>query len=52
MHADTIVNTTHFFKKSVMVPLKEDDDGNQFEPQNTAHPFMRGIMKFDDYNYK
>jgi hypothetical protein len=35
-----------------MVPLKEDDDGNQFEPQNTAHPFMRGIMKFDDYNYK
>jgi len=27
LHADTVVNTTHFIKKSVMVPLKVDDDG-------------------------
>lgn len=52
LHADTVVNTTHFIKKSVMVPLKMDDEGNQTEPANTLHPFMRGIMNFDDYNYR
>ena len=35
-----------------MIPLKIDEDGNQIEPLNTKHPFMRGIMTFDDYNYK
>jgi hypothetical protein len=47
-----VVNTTHFIKKSVMVPLKVDDDGYHTEPGNTEHPFMRGIMQFDDYNYR
>jgi hypothetical protein len=28
LHVDTIVNTAHFIKKSIMVPLKIDDDGN------------------------
>lgn len=32
LHADTIVNTTHFIKKSVMIPLSVDDEGNQNEP--------------------
>ena len=34
-------------KKSIMIPannIVEDD-------QNVKHPFMRGIMTFDDYNY-
>lgn len=52
LHADTIVNTTHFMKKSIMVPLKENEDGNLTEPMNSQHPFMRGILQFDDYNYE
>ena len=53
LHADTVVSTTHFIKKSVMVPINEDNDGNLVSnDQNTSHPFMRGIMQFDDYNYK
>lgn len=52
LHADTVVNTTHFIKKSIMIPLAVDDEGHQCEPQNLNHPFMRGIMQFDDYNYK
>ena len=52
LHADTLVNTTHFIKKSVMVPLALDDEGKEVEPANVQHPFMRGIMNFDDYNYK
>jgi len=28
LHADTFVNTTHFMKKSVMVPITVDEDGN------------------------
>jgi len=35
-----------------MVPLTIDDNGRKMEPANTCHPFMRGIMTFDDYNYK
>ena len=42
LHADSVVPTTHFIKKSVMVP---DED---LAPCN---PFNRGIMQFDDYNY-
>jgi hypothetical protein len=52
LHADTIVNTTHFMKKSILVPLKENEDGNLTEPANAHHPFMRGILQFDDYNYE
>lgn len=35
-----------------MVPINSDEDGNITEPINIQHPFMRGIMNFDDYNYK
>lgn len=35
-----------------MVPLKTDEDGNQSDPPNAQNPFMRGILNFDDYNYK
>lgn len=31
--------------------MKQDDDGN-FEEADAYNPFMRGIMEFDDYNYK
>jgi len=34
-----------------MVPVTIDDEGKVKEPENTKHPFMRGIMHFDDYNY-
>ena len=40
-------------KKSIMVPLVEDDAGVTKEvSKNIYHPFMRGVMDFDDYNYK
>ena len=51
LHADTIVNTTHLIKKAVMVPLQTDDEGREVEQANAEHPFMRGIMTFDDFNY-
>lgn len=36
LHADTVVNTTHFIKKSVMIPLGQDEDGTCYEqPSNT-----------------
>ena len=35
-----------------MVPQDEDELGNQVEQTtHSNHPFMRGIMNFDDYNY-
>lgn len=33
------------------MPSKLDEDGHLREPANQNHPFMRGIMNFDDYNY-
>jgi hypothetical protein len=51
LYADTAVQTTHMLKKSVMIPLKHDEDGKAIEAANISHPFMRGIMEFDDYNY-
>jgi hypothetical protein len=27
LHADTTINTTHFIKKAVMVPLDLDEEG-------------------------
>jgi len=35
-----------------MVPITIDEEGKVNEPSNQKHPFMRGIMNFDDYNYK
>jgi len=51
LHVDSIVQQTHFIKKSVMVPIKIDEEGRIKEPDNPEHPFMRGIMNFDDYSY-
>ena len=34
-----------------MVPIKIDEEGRIKEPDNPEHPFMRGIMNFDDYSY-
>jgi len=35
-----------------MVPFEVDEFGQSLTPENQKHPFMRGIMNFDDYNYK
>jgi len=35
-----------------MIPLEIDDDGAVLKPNNVTHPFSRGIMEFDDFNYK
>ena len=51
LHVDSLVQQAHFIKKSVMVPIKVDDEGKVKEPDNPEHPFMRGIMNFDDYSY-
>ena len=50
LFADSIVQTTHLLKKSVMIPMKYDDDENLIEV-DAYNPFMRGVMEFDDYNY-
>ena len=34
-----------------MVPIKIDENGKPKEPEYSDHPFMRGIMNFDDYSY-
>jgi hypothetical protein len=52
LHSDTLISTTHFIKKSVMIPVDWTDDGVETHPPNISHPFMRGIMTFDDYNYR
>lgn len=44
LYATTVVQTTHFMKKSVILE-KEDSRNTQ------DNPFKRGIMKFDDFNY-
>ena len=50
LFADSIVQTTHLLKKSVMIPMKYDEDDNPIEI-DAYNPFMRGVMEFDDYNY-
>jgi len=52
LYADTVVQTTHFIKKSIQVPIEYDEEGEVGEVENVQTPFMRGIMNFDDYNYK
>ena len=51
LYADSIVQTTHLLKKSVMIPIKHDDEGNLEEVAHAYNPFMRGVMEFDDFNY-
>jgi len=50
LFADSIVKTTHLLKKSVMIPVKYDEEGN-LEESYAYTPFLRGVMEFDDYNY-
>lgn len=50
--ADTLIRTTHFIKKSVMVPITLTSKEDLQQPKRVMQPFMRGIMLFDDYNYK
>ena len=53
LHSDTLVNTTHMIKKAVMVPIGVDDEGMPVEnEERAATPFCRGVLNFDDYNYK
>ncbi len=52
--AQTAVQTTHFLKKCVIQPIKEILDAEETgSPQSQAlsHPFRRGVMEFEDYNY-
>ena len=49
---DALVRATHFIKKSVMIPLSMKNDDELDQPKRIDQPFMRGIMEFDDYNYK
>ena len=51
LYMDTLVQTTHMLKKTVMIPLKTDEQGKVTEQPNVNHPFMRGVMEFDDFNY-
>jgi hypothetical protein len=35
-----------------MIPINYDHDGKLIEVNKVDHPFMRGVMEFDDYNYR
>ena len=35
-----------------MIPVDWTDDGVETHPPNISNPFMRGIMTFEDYNYR
>lgn len=48
LYADTVVMTTQLLKKCVLVPIKQSEDQ---EKMYAEHPFKRGSMKFDDFNY-
>lgn len=69
LHANTIVQTTHFLKKCVIQIDKGDNQKEEAEPpawfdvtgfvengkdtdeSDFTHPFKRGAMTFEDYNY-
>lgn len=51
LYADSVIQTTHLLKKSVMIPIKYDDEGQIEDVLHAYNPFMRGVMEFDDYNY-
>jgi len=49
LNGESYVGMTHLLKKAVMVPNEE----KQFRSKRAnSQPFTRGIMKFDDFNYK
>lgn len=49
LYADTVVMTTQLLKKCVLVPLKQSEEEEKIYAE---HPFKRGSMKFDDFNYQ
>lgn len=49
LNADTVVTTTHFLKKCILVPTRQTEQEEKFFQDN---PFKRGSMKFDDFNYE
>jgi hypothetical protein len=52
--AQTIVQTTHFLKKCVIQPMKDIVDAEEHgtpAQKGVSHPFKRGVMGFEDYNY-
>ena len=63
LFADTLVQTTHFLKKcaiNIEEEESEDEDDEKFEEKvltsksnipSISHPFKRGAMTFEDYNY-
>ena len=52
MHVDSSIKTAHFLKKSIMLPNeRHKSESAKRQPTNPRHPFSRGIMTFDDYNY-
>lgn len=58
LHANTVVQTTHFLKKCVIQPLNavsnnydEFGENTQNDGESRHHPFKRGAMTFEDYNY-
>jgi len=48
LNADTVVTTTHFLKKCILVPTRQNEQEERAYQEN---PFKRGSMKFDDFNY-
>mmetsp|Transcript_14964 Transcript_14964/g.18853 ORF Transcript_14964/g.18853 Transcript_14964/m.18853 type:complete len:141 (+) Transcript_14964:2300-2722(+) len=49
LNADTVVTTTHFLKKCIVVPTRQTEQEERVYQEN---PFKRGSMKFDDFNYE
>ena len=57
MAALSSVQTTHLFKKCVIQAVHEDDvelgeNGEQRLRKPRKHPFNRGVLDFEDYNYR
>lgn len=59
-YADTLVQTTHFLKKCAIIPPQrpqnDDEEGEtknyqMSKSQIYKHPFKRGALSFEDYNY-
>ena len=44
-----MVTTTHFLKKCILVPSRQNEQEEKYYLDN---PFKRGSMKFDDFNYE
>lgn len=49
-HANSIVQTTHFLKKCVIQQPQSSTEQLELVDMND-HPFKRGVMTFEDFNY-